>query len=84
MYYRGPGFKGAHAVLAARGQWTTNEKTLIDRAGLRSIDQFLAGLSAEPGGLLSAIDQAAAVLCLRGDGGGFRMRRTPRVLGPRR
>ena len=55
--------QGAHAALAARGQWITNEKTLIDRAGLRSIDQILAGLSAEPGELLSAIDQAAAVLC---------------------
>jgi hypothetical protein len=55
--------QGAHAVLAARGQWITNEKTLIDRAGLRSVDQILAGLSAEPGELLSAIDRAAAVLC---------------------
>jgi hypothetical protein len=54
--------QGAHAALAARGQWITNEKTLIDRAGLRSIDQILAGLSAEPGELLSAIDRAAAVL----------------------
>ena len=55
--------QGAHAVLAARAQWVTNEKNLIDRAGLRSIDQILAGLSAEPGDLLSAVDQAAAVLC---------------------
>jgi hypothetical protein len=53
-------------VLAARGQWITNEKTLIDRAGLRSIDQILAGLRAESGDLLSAIDQAAAVLCPAG------------------
>jgi hypothetical protein len=58
--------QGAHAVLAARGQWITNEKTLIDRAGLRSIDQILAGLRAEPGDLLSAIDQAATVLCPAG------------------
>jgi len=32
----------AHAVLAARGQWVTNEKQLIDRAGLRGIDDILA------------------------------------------
>ena len=33
----------AHAVLAARGEWVTNEKRLIDRAGLRGIDGILAG-----------------------------------------
>jgi hypothetical protein len=49
--------------LAARGQWVTNEKTLIDRAGLRSIDEILTGLTAEPGHLLTAIDNAAALLC---------------------
>ncbi|NUU21440.1 MAG: nucleotidyltransferase domain-containing protein, partial [Streptomycetaceae bacterium] len=28
----------AHAVLAARGEWVTNEKRLLDRAGLRDLD----------------------------------------------
>jgi hypothetical protein len=32
----------AHAVLAARGEWVTNEKTLLTRAGLRPVDQFIA------------------------------------------
>ena len=54
--------QGAHAVLAARGQWVTNEKTLIDRAGLRGIDDVLAGLSAEPACLRDAVDRAAALL----------------------
>jgi predicted nucleotidyltransferase len=33
----------AHAVLAARGEWVTNEKSLINRAGLRGIDKILTG-----------------------------------------
>ena len=54
--------QGAHAVLAARGQWVTNEKTLLDRAGMRSADDILAGLTAGPQRLLAAVDQAAARL----------------------
>lgn len=33
----------AHAVLAGRGVWVTNEKTLLERAGLRGIDDVPAG-----------------------------------------
>ncbi len=58
--------QGAHAVLAERGQWVTNEKTLIDQAGLRGIDEILTGLTAEPRQLLSAIQQAATILGLEG------------------
>jgi hypothetical protein len=54
--------QGAHAVLASRGQWVINEKTLLDRAGLRSIDEILTGLTAEPAHLLSAIEGAAELL----------------------
>jgi predicted nucleotidyltransferase len=43
--------QGAHAVLAGRGEWVTNEKTLIDRAGLRGIDKILTGLTPVPGHL---------------------------------
>src|SRR5258708_21291061 len=32
----------AHAVLAASGQWVTNDKTLLTRAGLREIDEIIA------------------------------------------
>jgi predicted nucleotidyltransferase len=56
--------QGAHAVLAGRGQWVTNEKTLIDRAGLRSIDKTLTGLTPVPGHLLTAVDTAAELLCV--------------------
>jgi Nucleotidyltransferase domain len=52
--------QAAHAVLAASGQWVTNEKTLLDRAGLRGVDAILAGLS--PGHLTRAVDDAEALL----------------------
>jgi predicted nucleotidyltransferase len=55
----------AHAVLAGRGEWVTNEKTLVDRAGLRAVDSVLAGLTAEPAALTSAVDQAEALLAER-------------------
>src|SRR5262249_31088677 len=34
--------QAAHAVLAARGEWVTNEKTLLTRAGLGEIDTIVA------------------------------------------
>ncbi|MFI2211317.1 nucleotidyltransferase domain-containing protein [Streptomyces sp. NPDC020141] len=48
----------AHAVLAARGEWVTNEKRLLTRAGLRGIDTILTGLRPESEALLRAIDEA--------------------------
>jgi hypothetical protein len=54
--------QAGHAVLAERGEWITNEKTLLDRAGLRGVDAILAGLTAEPAALRSAVDQAEALL----------------------
>jgi predicted nucleotidyltransferase len=58
--------QGAHAVLAARGQWITNEKTLIDQAGLRGVDEIVAGLTPAPERLDAAIDAAAALLAAAG------------------
>jgi hypothetical protein len=52
----------AHAVLAERGRWVTNEKTLVDQAGLRAIDDLLAGLSAGPARLAGTVDDAAVLL----------------------
>jgi predicted nucleotidyltransferase len=46
----------AHAVLARRGEWVTNEKRLLERAGLRGVDRVLAPPG---GGRLSAIDVVA-------------------------
>jgi hypothetical protein len=48
----------AHAVLAARGEWVTNEKRLLERAGLRDIDQLIAGLRADVDDLDRAVDEA--------------------------
>jgi hypothetical protein len=49
-------------MLAARGQWVTNEKTLIDQAGLRGVDDIMAGLTTEPRHLLGALDSATQLL----------------------
>ena len=54
--------QAAHSVLAARGQWVTDEKNLLERAGLRGIDGVLAGLTAEPGHLLTAVAAAGTLL----------------------
>ncbi|MEU8827512.1 nucleotidyltransferase domain-containing protein [Streptomyces sp. NPDC048636] len=48
----------AHAVLAARGEWVTNEKRLLERAGLRGTDTIVAGLRPEPEALAKAVDAA--------------------------
>jgi len=52
----------AHGVLAARGQWITNEKRLIDRAGLRHGDEALTGLRSAPDSLIRAVEQAEALI----------------------
>lgn len=51
----------AHAVLAARGAWITNEKRLLKRAGLRGADAIMAGLRPDPESLARAIAQAQAL-----------------------
>jgi Polymerase beta, Nucleotidyltransferase len=53
--------QAGHAVLAAHGQWVTNEKTLLDRAGLRAVDAILAGLTPDPARLSGAVDEARAL-----------------------
>nr|WP_210944143.1 nucleotidyltransferase domain-containing protein [Streptomyces sp. MK37H] len=51
----------AHAVLAARGEWATNEKRLLQWADLRAIDTIVAGLRPEPTALAEAIAAAEAL-----------------------
>ncbi|RJQ87844.1 nucleotidyltransferase domain-containing protein [Amycolatopsis panacis] len=47
--------QAAHAILAARGEWVTNEKTLLDRAGLRALDDVVSGLGHDlPGAFATA------------------------------
>jgi len=52
----------AHAVLATRGEWVTNEKRLIASAGLAEVDEILAEALPEPAVLRDVIDRAY-VLC---------------------
>ena len=58
------GAQAANAVLAGRGEWITNEKTLLDRAGLRPVDAIVSGLAADPGQLIQAVDAAQRLLGL--------------------
>lgn len=49
------GCQTAHAVLAGRGEWVTNEKRLLDRAGLRELDEIIAALT--PEGLVPSVER---------------------------
>ena len=40
--------QAAHAVLAAHGRWVTNEKTLLTRAVLRQVDEFIGAARPDP------------------------------------
>jgi hypothetical protein len=53
--------QAAHAALAARGQWITNEKQLFTRAGLRAVDEFIALAQPEPGMLREVADRSRAL-----------------------
>lgn len=48
----------AHAVTAARGEWVTNEKGLVERAGLGRTDALVSRLRPEPGALTAAVAEA--------------------------
>ncbi|MGC0332683.1 putative nucleotidyltransferase [Streptomyces sp. SAI-170] len=52
----------AHAVLAARGEWVTNEKGLLARADLDEIDELLSRLSPAPEALTQAVAEAERIL----------------------
>jgi predicted nucleotidyltransferase len=56
--------QSAHAVLAARGVWATNDKLLITRAGLRDVDALLRDLSPNP----RALSNAGRAICARCEG----------------
>lgn len=55
--------QAGHGVLAGRGEWVTNEKRLLERAGLRRVDGIVAGLRAEAGPetLIRAVSDAEAL-----------------------
>ncbi|MDQ0747709.1 putative nucleotidyltransferase [Streptomyces africanus] len=52
----------AHAVLAARGEWVTNEKGLVERAGLREVDVLLGALTSPPDELVKRITDVETLL----------------------
>jgi hypothetical protein len=54
--------RAAHAILAARGQWVTNEKRLLALAGLQRVDDLIVGLGSEPATLEVAADAMRAIL----------------------
>lgn len=53
--------QAAHAVLAARGQWITNEKQLLARAGLRQVDELLAAAGPDPAVLRDVVDESRSL-----------------------
>jgi nucleotidyltransferase-like protein len=63
--------QAAHAVLAARGEWITNEKTLLARAGLRQVDEFIAEARPDAEALCDLVDKtrAACVTAFQGTRG---------------
>ncbi|MFG2355762.1 nucleotidyltransferase domain-containing protein [Streptomyces sp. NPDC048521] len=54
--------QAAHAVLAARGEWVTNEKRLLERAGLRGMDTVTGALRAAPEALVAAVREAEEII----------------------
>ncbi|MEV5436274.1 nucleotidyltransferase domain-containing protein [Streptomyces sp. NPDC052682] len=52
----------AHAVLAARGEWVTNEKGIVARAGLSDMDAVPATLTPDPSVLARAVTHSEALL----------------------
>ncbi|WP_077691544.1 MULTISPECIES: nucleotidyltransferase domain-containing protein [Nocardiopsis] len=54
--------QAAHAVLAERGEWVTNDKTLLSRAGLEEADLVVAGMTADPQDLTAAVAEVGRLL----------------------
>ncbi len=52
----------AHARLAERGVWVTNDKALLSRAGLEEIDFVVAGMTTDPQDLRAAVAEAGRIL----------------------
>lgn len=52
----------AHAILAHRGEWVTNEKQLLSKAGLRKIDDIVSEVGTDSNSLLQAVSNAHILL----------------------
>lgn len=53
--------QAAHAVLAARGQWVTNDKVLLTLASLDEINDVVAAAGPDPALLRDIVDRAAGL-----------------------
>ncbi|MER7496185.1 nucleotidyltransferase domain-containing protein [Streptomyces pharetrae] len=72
--------QAGHAVLAARGEWITNEKRLLERAGLRGVDEIIASLgTADPDALRAAVTAAETLLDARVEDAGAQNAPTTRA-----
>jgi hypothetical protein len=71
--------QAAHAILAARGEWITNEKRLLTQAGLDSIDDLLGALGRSPSQLTESVNRVRTLCAesLRQATGGQLPSRTP-------
>ncbi|MCX4701642.1 nucleotidyltransferase domain-containing protein [Streptomyces sp. NBC_01373] len=61
--------QAGHGVLAGRGEWVTNEKRLLERAGLRGVDEILGRLRPEPDVLAAAVADAERLFTSSRKGG---------------
>jgi hypothetical protein len=52
----------AHALMSERGQWVSNEKRLIESAGLGIVQDLFSQVPVEPASLLSWVDLVASRL----------------------
>lgn len=52
----------SHAVLAHRGEWVTNEKQLLTKAGLRQLDEVIGELGSDTHSLLRGTHDARELL----------------------
>ena len=48
-------------MLAARGEWITNDKRLLTRAGLRGVDDLVAAAGPDPAVLRDLVDGARSL-----------------------
>ncbi|MFD3687257.1 nucleotidyltransferase family protein [Nocardiopsis sp. NPDC058631] len=52
----------AHAVLAGRGEWVTDDAELLSRAGLEEVDLVVAGMTADPQDLVSGVAEVGRII----------------------
>lgn len=48
-----------HAILASRGEWTTNERQILERAGLAGVNALVRGMGPQPDSLVRATDDVS-------------------------